>query len=52
MSKQYLFQDTLKTFDDIKTSKKKYEIMLFDIQKNIYSESVINTLYFEIKRKC
>ena len=30
MIKQYLFQDTLKAFDDIKTSKKKYEVMLFD----------------------
>ena len=29
-----------------------YEVMFFDMQKYVYSENVLNTLYIEIKRKC
>ena len=36
-------------FDDQAT--KVYEVMLFDIQNYVYSESVFNTLYIEIKHK-
>ena len=32
------------------TSKKVYEVMFFDMQKYVYSESVFNTLYIEIKQ--
>ena len=35
----------------LKTSKKVYEVMFFDMQKYIYSESVFNTLYIETKHK-
>ena len=50
------FKDTLKAFDDFKddfkTSNKVYEVMFFVAQKHVYSESVFNTLYIEIKSKC
>ena len=36
-------------FDDQAT--KVYEVMLFDMQNYVYSESVFNTLYIEIKHK-
>ena len=29
-----------------------YEVMSFDMLKYVYSESVFNTLYIEIKHKC
>ena len=35
----------------LKTSKKEYEVMFFDTQKYVYSESVFNTLYIEMKHK-
>ena len=28
------------------------EVMFFDTQKYVYSESAFNTLYIEIKHKC
>ena len=47
------FKDTLKAFDDFKKQATKvYKEMLFDMQKYIYSESLLNTLYIEIKSKC
>ena len=30
----------------------KYEVMFFDMRKYVYSESVLNTPYTEIKSKC
>ena len=33
----------------LKTSKKLYEVMIFDMWKYVYFESVFNTLYIEIK---
>ena len=39
------FKDTLKAFDNSKN----YELMFFDMQKYICSESLFNTLYIEIK---
>ena len=45
------FKDTLKAFDDFKTSKNVYEVMFFDMKKYVYSESVFNTLCIEIKQK-
>ena len=33
----------------LKISKNVYEVMFFDLQKYLYSESVLNTLYIEIK---
>ena len=41
----------MKAFDDVKTSKKEYEVMCFDVQKYTYSESVFNTLYIEVKHR-
>ena len=29
-----------------------YEVMFFDIKKYLYSESVFNPVYIEIKHKC
>ena len=46
--KDYLRMDTPKAFDDFKA----YEVMFFDMQKYVYSESVFNTSYIEIKHKC
>ena len=34
-----------------KQATKMYEVMFFDMQKYVYSESVFNTIYIEIKRK-
>ena len=34
----------------LKTGKKVCEIIFFDIQKYVYSESVFNTLYIEVKQ--
>ena len=39
----------LKAFDDFKKKLKAYEIMFFDRWKNLRSENLFNTLYFEIK---
>ena len=36
----------------LKTRKKLYEVTFFDIWKYVYSESVFDTLYIEIKHKC
>ena len=36
----------------LKTSKKVYEVMFFDMLKYVYSVSVFNALYIEIKQKC
>ena len=33
----------------IKQAQKVYEVIFFDMQKCIYSESLLNTLYIEIK---
>ena len=35
----------------VKVCKKMYEKMCFDMEKDVYSESVFNTLYIEIKHK-
>ena len=43
-------KDTWKTFDDFKNKWKLYEVMFFDMQKCLYSESVFNKLYVEIKQ--
>ena len=34
----------------LKTSKKVYEVMLFDMSKYVYSENVFDTLYNQIKQ--
>ena len=39
-------------FDNFKNKQKAYEVMLFLYVKYIYSESLFNTLYNEIKNKC
>ena len=36
----------------LKTSKKVYEVMFFDMLMYVYSESVLDTLYIVIKHKC
>ena len=36
----------------LKASKIVHGEMVFDIKKYVYSESVFNSLYIEIKRKC
>ena len=36
----------------LKTSKKVYEVMFFNIWNYFYSESIFSTLYIEIKHKC
>ena len=43
------FKDTLKGLAILKTIKKVYEKIFFDIQKQIYSESLYNALCVEIK---
>ena len=43
--------DTLKAFEDFKNKQKVYEVMYFDMQKCVYSESWLNTLFTEIKQK-
>ena len=35
----------------LKTSKKVYEVVFFDMKTYIYSKSVFNTPYIEIKQK-
>ena len=47
----YLFKDTLKDFNDFKNKQKSEWSNVFDMQKRVYSESVFNTLYIEIKNK-
>ena len=34
---------------NLKTSKKMYEVLIFDMQNYVYSEDVFNALYIEIK---
>ena len=41
------FKDILKAFNDFVK-----QVMFFDTLKCVYSESVFNTLYIEIKHKC
>ena len=48
--KKRVIKDTLKVSMIIKTSKKVYEVICL-IGKTIYSESLFNTLYIEIKYK-
>ena len=40
----------MKGFENFK-NKKVYKVMLFEMQKYVYSESVFNTLYTEINHK-
>ena len=47
--KRKLIKDTLKAFHNFKTTKKVNEVMLFDMEKYIYSESLVNTLYIELR---
>ena len=43
----------LKAFDLFKSKQKTDEVMLFYMQKCVYSEGLLNTLYIEIKHdKC
>ena len=35
----------------LKITKELHEVIIFDIQKYVYSESVFNSLYIETKRK-
>ena len=35
----------------LKTSKKVYEVIVFNLQKYVYSESLLNTLYIQLKHK-
>ena len=44
-------KDTLKAFDKFKNKQKSVWSIFFDIWKYVYSESVFNTLYIEIKHK-
>ena len=50
------FKDVLKDFNDHFKNKQKsteeYEVMSFWCVTIIYSESLFNTLYIEIKHKC
>ena len=46
------FKDTLMALEDFKNKQKVYEVMFFDTWKYVYSESVFNTLYIEIKHQC
>ena len=45
------FKDTLKAFDDFKNKQKSVRSHVFWCV-NVYSESVMNTLYTEVKDKC
>ena len=36
----------------LNTGKKVYEVMFLNMQKYVYSETLFNTLYIEIKHKC
>ena len=42
----------MKVFDNLKNKQKVYAVIFFDMQKCVYSESLFNTLYTEIKHKC
>ena len=44
-------KDTLKAFVNFRNKQQVYEVILFDMQKYVYSENVFNTLYIEIKHK-
>ena len=44
-------RDTMKVFNDFKNKEKLYKVMFFHMSKYIYSESVFNILYIEIKHK-
>ena len=41
----------MKAFDDFKNKQIVYEVVFFEMQKYVFSESVSNTLYIEIKHK-
>ena len=46
-------KDTQKAFDDFKNKQKSvWSIFFFFVMKNVYSKSVFNTQYIEIKHKC
>ena len=47
-------KDTPEAFRDFfkKQAIQVYEVMCFDMQKYVYSESIFDTLYIEIKDKC
>ena len=47
-----MFKDTWKAFDDFKNKQKGVEVMFFSMWKYVYSETVLNILYIEIKHKC
>ena len=47
-----VLKNTLKAFNHFKNNQKVYEVMFFDMEKYVYSGSVLNTLYIEIKQKC
>ena len=42
---KFHFKDAMKAFE---AAAKVYEVMFFDMEKYIYSESIFNTLYIEI----
>ena len=46
-------KNTLKAFDGFKSKQQKCKkCMFFDMEKYIYSESLLNAPYIEIKHKC
>ena len=46
-----IFEDTMKVFNNFKNKQQEYEVIFVSIIKCVYSESVFNTLYIEIKQK-
>ena len=46
------YKDTMKAFDNFKNKQESVWSNVFDILKYIYSESVFNALYIEIKHNC
>ena len=46
-----LIKDIMKAFVNFRNKQQVYEVILFDMQKYVYSENVFNTLYIEIKHK-
>ena len=46
-----LIKDIMKAFINFRNKQQVYEVILFDMQKYVYSENVFNTLYIEIKHK-
>ena len=43
----------MKIFNDFKNKQKKVcKVLFFDVWKYVYSESIFNILYTEIKHKC